>query len=198
MCKRRRFDPWVGKIPWRRAWQPIPVFLPGESHGQRSLVGYSPWGRKELGTTERLGTHPLFTGPLHGWLPSHRSMLTSAKEHLLQEHLQATLTSSRPPRGCSLARTGLYPPDHPGSTFNDPAPGSHVPSCQNPSLISDQVLRQASHSCSWKQPPSHPPTPAPAQTAQGPAAGRGDSADWPLDPPAYRGWFLLLRRRASP
>ena len=46
------FDPWVGKIPWRRAWQPTPVSLPGESHGQRSLVGSSPWGRKELDTTE--------------------------------------------------------------------------------------------------------------------------------------------------
>ena len=50
------FDPWVGKIPCKREWQPIPVFLPGEFHGQRSLVGYSPWGRKELDTTERL-TH---------------------------------------------------------------------------------------------------------------------------------------------
>ena len=39
--KRCRFHPWVGKIPWRRAWQPAPVFLPGESHGQRNLVGYS-------------------------------------------------------------------------------------------------------------------------------------------------------------
>ena len=38
------FDPWVGKIPWRRAWQPTLVSLPGESHGQRNLVGYSPWG----------------------------------------------------------------------------------------------------------------------------------------------------------
>ena len=36
------FDSWVGKIPWRRAWQPTPVFLPDESHGQRSLAGYSP------------------------------------------------------------------------------------------------------------------------------------------------------------
>ena len=42
--KKRRFHPWVGKIPWRRAWQPTPAFLPGEFHGQRSLVGYSPWG----------------------------------------------------------------------------------------------------------------------------------------------------------
>ena len=38
------FDSWAGKTPWRREWQPIPVFLPGEYHGQRSLVGYSPWG----------------------------------------------------------------------------------------------------------------------------------------------------------
>ena len=44
--------PGLGKMPWRRAWQPIPVFLPGESRGQRSLVGYSPWGRKESDTTE--------------------------------------------------------------------------------------------------------------------------------------------------
>ena len=41
-CQRYGFNSWVGKIPWRRAWQPAPVFLPGESHGQRSLVGYSP------------------------------------------------------------------------------------------------------------------------------------------------------------
>ena len=47
------FDPWVGKIPWRRKWQPTPVLLPGKSHG-RGLVGYSPWGRKESDTTERL------------------------------------------------------------------------------------------------------------------------------------------------
>ena len=40
--KRHGFDPWVEKIPWKRAWQPTPVFLPGESHGQRNLAGYSP------------------------------------------------------------------------------------------------------------------------------------------------------------
>ena len=56
-CGRPRFDPWVGKIPWRRKWQSTPGFLPGESQGQRSLVGYSPQGRKELDTTERLHLH---------------------------------------------------------------------------------------------------------------------------------------------
>ena len=45
-CRRPGLDPWVGKIPWRRKWQPTPVFLPGESHGQRNLVGYSPWGHR--------------------------------------------------------------------------------------------------------------------------------------------------------
>ena len=46
--------PWVGKISWKRKWQPIPALLPGKCYGQRSLVGYSPWGRKESDTTERL------------------------------------------------------------------------------------------------------------------------------------------------
>ena len=53
-CGRPGFDPWVGKILWRQKWQPTPVLLPGKSHGQRSLVGYSTWGRKESDTTERL------------------------------------------------------------------------------------------------------------------------------------------------
>ena len=44
--------PGLGRFPWRRAWQPNPVFLPGESYGQRSLAGYSPWGYKESDTTE--------------------------------------------------------------------------------------------------------------------------------------------------
>ena len=54
-CRRHKtsgLDPWIGKIPWRSAPQPTPVFLPGESCGQRSLAGYSPQGRKELDMTE--------------------------------------------------------------------------------------------------------------------------------------------------
>ena len=56
-CQRRRhkrqgFHPWVGKIPQGKSWQPTPAFLPGKSHGQRSLAGYSPYGDIELNTTE--------------------------------------------------------------------------------------------------------------------------------------------------
>ena len=58
------FDPWVGKIPWRRACQPTPVFLPGESPWTESLAGYSPWDSKESGMTEQLSTeHSTFTEP---------------------------------------------------------------------------------------------------------------------------------------
>ena len=53
---RSGFDPWVGKIHWRREWQPTPVFLPGEFYGQRSLAVYRPWGYEESDTTEQL-TH---------------------------------------------------------------------------------------------------------------------------------------------
>ena len=53
-CRRCGFNPWIGKIPWRRAWQPTPIFLPGESHGERSLAGYSQWDCKEWDTTEAI------------------------------------------------------------------------------------------------------------------------------------------------
>ena len=56
-CKRGRVDPWERKISWRREWQPTPVFLPGKSHGQRSLVGYSPQGCQESDMIKWLSTH---------------------------------------------------------------------------------------------------------------------------------------------
>ena len=78
-CRRHKrgwFNPWVRKIPWRRAWQPTPVSLPGEFHGQRSLVGYSPQGCKESHMTEvtkhacvRTHTHKLFYPPSLLWAP---------------------------------------------------------------------------------------------------------------------------------
>ena len=56
-CKRHRLDPWLRKIPWSKKWQTAPVFLPGKSHGQRSLMGYSLWGGKELDVAEHLHAH---------------------------------------------------------------------------------------------------------------------------------------------
>ena len=80
-CERPGFYPWVQKIPWRRTWQPTPVFLPRKSQRQRSLAGYSPWGHKESDTTGWLHFHfhPLqysglensmdciFTGVANSW-----------------------------------------------------------------------------------------------------------------------------------
>ena len=62
-CRRQELDPWARKVPWKRDWQPTPVLLPGEAHGQRSLAGYSPWGRKESDTTQQLRIYAL------SWLP---------------------------------------------------------------------------------------------------------------------------------
>ena len=66
------FDFWVGNIPWRRKWQPTPVFLPGKSHGQRSLGDCSPWGGKEWDTTEH------FTSLL---FPSHLPHPLNPQDH---------------------------------------------------------------------------------------------------------------------
>ena len=62
-CRSCHFDPCVGKIPWRRKWQPTPVFFLEKSHGQRSLAGYRPWGCKESDMTEQLR----MAGGLVGW-----------------------------------------------------------------------------------------------------------------------------------
>ena len=58
MQERPGFNPWLGKIPWRRQWPPSPVLLPRKFHGWKTLVGYSPWGLKQSDMTERL--HFLF------------------------------------------------------------------------------------------------------------------------------------------
>ena len=69
-------DPWVRKILWRRAWQPTPVFLPGESHGQRILGGYSLWGHTESGMTKLLCTTLLL-------LPQKSAVFTEKCGHKL-------------------------------------------------------------------------------------------------------------------
>jgi len=66
------FIPGWGRFPWRRKRQPTPVFMPGQSHGQRSFVGYSPWGRKESDTSERLSTRSCTPRGYPESLPSGR------------------------------------------------------------------------------------------------------------------------------
>ena len=66
-CKRRRLDPWVGKVPCRRIWQQAPALLPGESHGHRSPAGYSLWGCKGSDTTERLKNDETENSELKPW-----------------------------------------------------------------------------------------------------------------------------------
>ena len=56
-CRRCGFNPWVRKMPWRKKWQPTPVFLPRKPHGEKNLAGYSPWDHKESDTTYQLSTH---------------------------------------------------------------------------------------------------------------------------------------------
>ena len=78
-CRRPGFYPWVGKIPWRREWLPIPVFLPGKFHEQRSLAGYSPWGGKESRTTEQL-THTR-TASTESWVIGSIGHMVSYQEN---------------------------------------------------------------------------------------------------------------------
>ena len=98
-CKRRGFNPWVGKIPWRRARQPTPVFLPGKSQGQRRLAGYSPQGRKESDTTEATQltcTHM----DVHNRLNSNSSTRKNLHKYPTFRHLPRT-GSSLPAKGCA-------------------------------------------------------------------------------------------------
>ena len=117
-----QFDPWVGNIPWRRAWKPTQVFLPGESHGQRSLVSYSPCGCKESDTTEylsQIGTS--------SWNSRVRGRHVLLSEHLVKHHpstyppraweylayLPLGHSHARPRLGCGQRVLGSPPPSIP-------------------------------------------------------------------------------------
>ena len=94
-------ETWVRKIPWRRERLPTPVFLPAEFHGQRSLVGYSPWGRKESDTTERLTLTSLvyyvdlYKVSLAYWMPSKsEAQPLPYRTHPIEKALKQTIARS--------------------------------------------------------------------------------------------------------
>ena len=87
--RRWGFHPWVEKIPWRRKWQPTPGFLPGKSYGERSLVGCSPWGHKELDVTELRSVHVETTGNIFSKRkeqPAYLSPILKAQKRLSQAY----------------------------------------------------------------------------------------------------------------
>ena len=90
-CRRCRFNPWVGKIPLSRKWQPTQVFLPGTFHGQRRLVGYTLWGRKGSDTTELLSTQEYDE---HSSLVNGLFMLHSIIRHSLAKRSISTALCS--------------------------------------------------------------------------------------------------------
>ena len=99
-CGRPGFNSRVGKIPWRRTWQPTTVFLLGKSHGQRSLVGYSPWGPKELDMTKQVN----FMGIEGNYLNMVKAIYDkpTAKIILNGEKLKAFPLRSVTRQGCPL------------------------------------------------------------------------------------------------
>ena len=103
-CKGWGFDPWVGKIPWRRKWPPTPGFLPGESHGQRSLGGYSPWGCKESDTTE----HTLKCQRLSALTLLQREWVCSGPSVSEAVKLAQSCPTLCDPMDCSLPRSSTH------------------------------------------------------------------------------------------
>ena len=103
-CRRHGLDPWVGRIPWRRKWLPTPVFLPGTSHGQRSLAGYSPRGHKRAG---------------HDWATKTKTTTTTNPRWTLMPTAKCPLTW--PPICLPSMKTQL--PSLPQGLFSDPGNG---------------------------------------------------------------------------
>ena len=112
-CKRHGFDSWIGKILWRRKWLPTPVFLPGKSHEQRSLAGYSPRGCKESATSERLstsrGTRPLLVALAHFHCVSISTMAIScSNETSLSKKVRIDMHTWLSPVVVAGSSTSLY------------------------------------------------------------------------------------------
>ena len=116
-CRRSRSNPWVGKISWRSEWLPIPVFLPREFQGQKSLVGYSPWGCKESDMTEWLLLH--FRVSCWENIPqiSHRFLILKkiSKTESLMLSIKLCLSTATP---SNLNVVYDYSSNNPSSTYH--------------------------------------------------------------------------------
>ena len=110
--KRRGFDPWIRKILWKRKWQPTSVFLPGESHGHRSLAGYSPWGRKWVNVTMRLNNNKCHIKPQHSLF---RQLLPGYQDIKSWKWSRSVLSNSLWTNGLQPTRL-LCPWDFPGKS----------------------------------------------------------------------------------
>ena len=115
-CRRLRFSPWVGKIPWIRKWQLNPVFLPGEFHRQRSLAGYRPWGHEELDTkhTQLNATWHIFKIFIMCILHPRYCPWCYGGYKMKNSHSQNKVTAAQSclilcdPMGCSLTGSSVY------------------------------------------------------------------------------------------
>ena len=115
-CGKPRFHPWVRKIPWRRKWLPAPVFLPGESHGQRILVGYSPWDCVQSDTTERLSLVNSCISSLKFWcLGVHVLLFSNLFSNLLTIACGILVSPSRIEPTHATVETQSLNRDHRGS-----------------------------------------------------------------------------------
>ena len=125
-CRRPGFDPWVRKIPWRRAWQPTPVSLPGASRGRRSLAGYSPWGSHRATHTSIREDFLRVLSQLHAFLSCRPHLRTGP---CIRHSLACEIPQERPD-----ARLCIHGPAQPWAEAGPPR-GQGPPADESPALI---------------------------------------------------------------
>ena len=119
------FDPWVGKIPWSKKWQPTPIFLPGKSHGQRSLVGYSPGGTKsQTNLRDWTNTHTQTNTSEQTLLPNYPSSVQFS--HSVMSDSLRPHESQHSKLPCPSPTPGVYSDSCPSSQWCHPAISSSV------------------------------------------------------------------------
>ena len=164
-CQRWEFDPWVRKIRWRRKWRPTPVSLPGQAHGQRRLVGYSPWRSRESDTSEwlatRVDTHMIQWQRKPSCQPLTHGLQRLEISTRSPFWLKKNIWPHPPVHGISQARTLQWVVFPSSRGFSPPRDWTHV-SCVSlrgrflTSSTACEVLWPCVYRC--YRLPSHPPT----------------------------------------